>query len=251
MHLVCTSYPSLVRCHRSARHQQVKGVFSGTVTYSGYGDVHADACKELSLEASNDSRFPFNLFTSKDHGVVGGAPTIISLDGLLWQHPGTAKIWRGLRFAADIRSAATTFLAGEGAAPVASASAMLAVHWRTTDFRRLRAGALVSAEELIHIIKDALRTHRHLTHVYLSTDNDDSEELASVQTALGSTLLPSFRTSDAAFGMDAQLIAAVEQHICTTAKVFFGTQTSNFSLVIRTLRDHSGVDTSMDTYMME
>ena len=58
-------------------------------------------------------------------------------------------------------------------------------------------------------------------------------------------------TSDAAKGMDAQLIAAVEQHICTTAEVFFGTQTSNFSLVIRTLRDHSGIETSMDIYMNE
>lgn len=110
---------------------------------------------------------------------------------------------------------------------------MLAVHWRTTDFRRVRTGgALVSAAELIRIIKvslilllpcrmvylggilfetlqdfvartliigptlkDALgmQKNRHITHVYLSTDNNDSEELALVQTALGLSLLPSFR----------------------------------------------------------
>ena len=39
------------------------------------------------------------LADAQDLGVVGDTPTIITLEGLLWQHPGTAKVcvWSELR----------------------------------------------------------------------------------------------------------------------------------------------------------
>ena len=48
-------------------------------------------------------------------------------------------------------------------------------------------------EFCVYILKAALRKHQLLTYVYLSTDNNDAEELAAVRSALGANLLPSFR----------------------------------------------------------
>ena len=80
-----------------------------------------------------------------------------------------------------------------------------------------------------------------LDFVYLATDSTESNALSQIRAELGSTLLPQYKGSASTSGgadedEDRQVSAAVEAWICSRATVFKGTRTSNFSLLIQTLR---------------
>ena len=79
--------------------------------------------------------------------------------------------------------------------------------------------------------------------VYVATDTTEDEELRYIRRALGNSLLPRY-TGRA--GDDKQISAAVEAWICSRGSVFEGTRTSNFSLLIRTLRKVDALVHSQD-----
>ena len=115
----------------------------------------------------------------------------------------------------------------------------VALHWRRTDFLRVRRsqpGVLQSADALVSHAR-ALMARHDSRHVYLATDSDDDGELARVAQSLGfAPVRYDGALAVAAAEQDdplARAIAAnVEITICATAAGFLGTRTSTFSLSI-------------------
>ena len=139
-----------------------------------------------------------------------------------------------VRFVQSVYEEAASFVSR-----VYGSAHFVALHWRRTDFLRVRQsqpGVLQSADALVSHARTLMARH-HSHHVYLATDSDDDGELARVAQGLG--FAPDRydgALAVSAAGQDdplARAIAAnVEITICATAAGFIGTRTSTFSLSI-------------------
>jgi len=108
----------------------------------------------------------------------------------------------------------------------------VAIHWRRTDFLRVRTtqpGVLQSADDVVTHARQLMARHG-IKKVYLATDSDDAAELAVVTAQLQPAR---FERAWAAEGLQAKAaLANVEIAICGMASFFLGTKTSSYTLAI-------------------
>jgi hypothetical protein len=108
----------------------------------------------------------------------------------------------------------------------------VAVHWRRTDFLRVRVsqpGVLQSADDVVRHVQQLQQLHG-IKHVYLATDSDDAHEVVVVREALGAAR---YVPATPPTGLRARTEHAnLEIAICAMGAYFLGTKTSSFTLAI-------------------
>ena len=109
----------------------------------------------------------------------------------------------------------------------------LAVHWRQTDFVKLRPTQTLSKEQLIECVKETLK-ETGLKQVYISTDSNDLDALKYINEHL-----PTFNyiQQENITNVDYTIL---ESLICARAEYFIGTELSFYSINIIGERSNMG-----------
>ena len=98
----------------------------------------------------------------------------------------------------------------------------LAIHWRQTDFIKLRQRHILSKEQLIECVKETLK-ETGLKKVYISTDSNDLDALKYIHEHLPTF---TYEQQDNITDVDYSIL---ESLICARAEYFIGTELSFYS----------------------